>query len=114
MPLPPRLRNERKPLPFFCVAEMQGPLSKLTPEARCLINDLRLFSWVNGGIENTEEAIQAIARPLGFDEPTVWRLMPEIRKFFIPDEEEGRLCYEPDEAYRLCRLNFLLEPGAEL
>ena len=89
-------KREYKPLPVNAVDELTSPLRLLAPEARCLIYDLRLISWIDAGIHT--DAIPLIASNKGFKERQIQKFLPIVKNFFT--KKDGRLYYEPDEQYR--------------
>lgn len=104
MPIVPQSDSpsRTKSIPRFPKDELTGPLALLSPEARCLVNDLRDWAAANDGIEPTEDAVLLIARRLGFSRAKFFKLWAVTHRFFAildakPDAQTLRLTYVGDQ-----------------
>lgn len=89
-------RPEEKPLPWFAKDELASPLRSYRPEFRCLVHDLRMWSWYHRGISTGD--LVRLSLSFGFTKNQIGKYMLDLKHFF--KEREGRVYYEPDEFYR--------------
>jgi len=84
--------------PRYAKDELASELRILPPEARCLANDLRDWSWAHGGVEDSEDVLFAIAKTFGFSKYRFRKFFPLVKNFFTP--RDGFLFWSEDEGYR--------------